>query len=81
MVEHHPTDYDAPAEVYANRRGAKGPLFYRKFGSLAEALRFAVESPPAGAANILIESDEERFEAGEIRRLYDAVQYPLPRPI
>jgi hypothetical protein len=76
------TDYAAPAEVYANRqRGARKPLFYRKFASLAEALQFIVEGLPAGMINVLLETEEERFDAAMIQTLYEAAEYPLPRTV
>lgn len=72
--------YDAPAEVYANRlRAAKRPLFFRRFGSVAEALQFVVERLPPGMVNVVVEADEERLEGAAIRALYDAGGYPLPR--
>jgi hypothetical protein len=75
-----PIDYAAPAEVYASRhRGAKKNLFYRRFASVAEALQFAVESLPPEMTNVLLETDEERYEGATVRALYDAAEYPLAR--
>lgn len=73
------TDYDAPAEVFANRRGARMPLFFKRFDSVAEALQFAVETLPTGLINVVIETEEERFDTVSIRTSYDAPDYPLPR--
>jgi hypothetical protein len=74
-------DYNGPAEVFAGRsqRGPR-PMRYQRFDTGAEALRFAIEILPA--ANLLgaiLESNERRYWHSEIRKLYDAPGYPLPR--
>jgi hypothetical protein len=72
--------YDCPAEVYAvQRRGAKRPLFFRRFGSVAEALQFVVERLPPNLTSIVLETDDQRLDAAEIATLYEASEYPLPR--
>jgi hypothetical protein len=74
------SDYSAPAEVYATpARGGKRTMFYRKFTSLAEAVRFIVEDLPKGMLHPLAETDRARFEGGALRALYDADDFPLPR--
>jgi len=75
-------DYAAPAEVFACRsRGASPrPVTYRRFDSGAEAIRFAIEELPSDVLfGTVIEVNEERFEAADIRKLYDSGAYPLQR--
>lgn len=75
------SDYSAPAEVYATPgRGARR-MFYRKFPSLAEAVRFAIEDLPRSMKHPLAETDTARFEGAELRALYDAEDFPLPRAV
>jgi len=77
-------DYAAPAEVFACRsRGASPrPVTYRRFDSGAEAIRFAIEELPSEVLfGTVIEVNEERFEAADIRRLYDSGAYPLQRKV
>jgi hypothetical protein len=54
-------------------------MFYRKFPSLAEAVRFVIEDLPAGMMHPIAETDQDRFEDAGLRALYEAAQYPLPR--
>ena len=73
-------DYGAPAELYPAPNRRRGPLRYRRFATLAEAVRFAQEELPADErAGTLIEADEVRYIGAEIAALYDAAGYPLPR--
>ena len=45
-----------------------------------EAIRYAVEEIPASSLlGAFLEVNEERFNSNEIRRLYESVEYPLPR--
>jgi hypothetical protein len=74
-------DYDAPAELFTGRsiRGAR-TMRYHRFDSGAEALRFAVETlPPEHLLAAVLKIDEVRYRHGEIRALYEAPGYPLPR--
>jgi hypothetical protein len=74
-------DYNAPAEVFAGRsmRGPR-PMRYQRFETGAEALRFAIEVlPRANLLGAILEANERRYWHAEIRRLYDAPGYPLPR--
>jgi hypothetical protein len=78
----HPFDYDAAAEIYPSRaRGSRRhPVGYKRFESAAEALRFAIEQLPAEAlVGAYLEIGEERYDAREMRVLYDASAYPLSR--
>jgi len=75
-------DYDAPAELFAckSRGSSPRPVTYRRFASGAEAIRFAIESLPADVLfGTVIEANEQRFDAAQIRKLYDSPAYPLPR--
>jgi hypothetical protein len=75
-------DYQAPAELFARAgRGARSrPVTYRRFDSGAEAIQFAIEKLTAEALlGTVVESDEERYEAAQIRALYDSRAYPLKR--
>jgi len=76
-------DYGAPAELFvmagAGRR-PKGNITYKRFGTAAEALRFAVEEMNAPAlAGAYLEVDEARFGSREIQDLYEDAAYPLTR--
>jgi hypothetical protein len=74
-------DYSAPAELFPAPNHRRGPLRYRRFDTLAEAVRFAQEDMTAAErAGTLIEADEIRYLGAEIAALYDAAGYPLPRP-
>jgi hypothetical protein len=77
-----PFDYAAAAEIYPSRaRGSRRhPVGYKRFDSAAEALRFAIEELPADAlVGAYLEIAEDRYDAREMRALYDAPAYPLPR--
>ena len=77
-----PFDYNAPAELFLSKPSAKGSRKkYRRFATAAEALRYAVEDlriPKAFGA--WLEVGDERFNSSEIRRLYEADDYPLRKP-
>src|SRR5690349_16251738 len=73
-------DYAAGAELFLSRNRARSTPQYRRFDTAAEAVRFVVESLSNGVrpgAYLLVE--EVRFDAEEIRYLYDSAGYPLPR--
>jgi hypothetical protein len=73
-------DYGAPAELFPSPRNRGRPLRYRRFATLAEAVRFAQEElSEADRAGALIEADEIRYSGAEIAALYDADGYPLLR--
>ena len=57
-----------------------GAVTYMRFAAAAEAIRYAVEEIPANSfRGAFLEVNEERFNSNEIRRLYESVEYPLPR--
>jgi len=74
-------DYDAPAELFPTRsRKGNRPMGYRRFAKAAEAVRFAIEQQSADKlVATVVEADDLRFVAEEIRALYDSAAYPLPR--
>jgi hypothetical protein len=75
-------DYAAPAEVFAckSRGSSPRPVTYRRFASVAEAIRFAIEELPSDVLfGTVMEVNEERFDAGQIRKLYESKAYPLQR--
>ncbi|MBX5224819.1 MULTISPECIES: hypothetical protein [unclassified Rhizobium] len=74
-------DYSAGAGLYPcktiNRRGRLG---YKRFDSVAEALRFAIEDMPASLlGGSVLEVEEARFDGLQMRKLYEAEAYPLTR--
>ena len=76
-------DYETPAELFMAKRkgGARQPLNYRRFGTAAEAIRFAVEDMPAvRTLGAWLQVGDDRFDGDEIQRLYDSADYPLKRP-
>lgn len=65
--------FDAPAELFVgSARGySRRAMQYRRFETGAEAIRYAIEQlPPELLRAAAIESAGERFEADEIRQLY-----------
>jgi hypothetical protein len=75
-------DYTAPAELFIAKRsgGPRGPLGYRRFGSAAEAIRFAVEELPGPRMlGAFMQVGDQRFDADGIRSLYQHHDYPLQR--
>lgn len=76
-------DYASGAGLYAGKtiRGSRCPR-YRRFETVAEALRFAIEDMPGSQQRgLVLEVDEARFDHRQIRILYEAPDYPLPRRI
>ena len=75
-------DYGAAAELFPGRHKTRmtGAVTYKRFAAAAEAIRYAVEEIPANSfQGAFLEVNEERFDSNEIRRLYESVEYPLPR--
>jgi hypothetical protein len=60
--------------------GRRVPLHYRRFDTVAEAVRHAIEeAPPSQLIGTLIECEELRDEGEAINELYQSEDYPLPR--
>jgi hypothetical protein len=74
-------DYSTPADFYpARRAGPRAKLHYRRFDTVAEAIRHAVEeAPSAELGGAVIECDEQRYQGDAIGLLYNSTDYPLPR--
>ena len=82
MIEMIAFDFDAPAELFSSARqgGARGPMYYRRFANGALAIRYAIEElPPSLLRGSIIQVDEDRFDAQQIRELYNCPAYPLAR--
>jgi len=74
------TDYTAAAELFPAAGRRRSIVNYHRFDSLAEALRFAIEElDPGLLPGAFIESEEVRYNADEMRILYDSRGYPLAR--
>lgn len=75
-------DFNAPADVFigGGRIGRRVAMSYRRFATTAEAVRFAIELQSSKKLPLtVVEADEGRLGAAEIRSLYDSADYPLPR--
>jgi hypothetical protein len=76
------TDFTAAAELFANKRKSfrsRVPLKYKRFDSLAEAVRFAVEELGDDLNGINIRTESDDVSGAAIRTLYDDAAYPLER--
>jgi hypothetical protein len=83
-------DFEAPADVFTGRGGSNshgvmrnhshGTMRYRRFRTGAEAVRHVIENQKSDLlGGTTVEVDGRRFEAAQIRELYDRPDYPLPR--
>lgn len=77
-------DYSLEAELFSGKGGNFGrqPLGYKRFARAADAICFAIEElPPHRLVGTYLEVNEERYQAKDIRRLYDSIEYPLARRV
>jgi hypothetical protein len=75
-------DYDAAAELYFGHPGARArrKVGYRRFPQAAAAIQFAAEQlAPAALDTAFMEVNDDRFNAAEIRQLYEHADFPLAR--
>jgi hypothetical protein len=74
-------DYGNEAELFSPRSRTSNPRArYQRFARAADAIRFAIEElPPELLLGTYLEVEEERFDRGGIRLLYDNAAYPLAR--
>lgn len=76
--------FEEPAELFAGGgiRKSRIPMFYRRFANGAEAIRYAIEQQSAQTlAMTVVEVEDVRFDATDIRSLYFSDAYPLPRGV
>src|SRR5947207_2889117 len=77
-----PFSYDTAAELFpaAIRKKKRAGFAYRRFGTAAEAVRFAIEELPADSLNgAYLQVEEARFDQSGIRTLYESEAFPWPR--
>ena len=75
-------NYNTEAELFpaAIRKKKRAGFAYRRFGTAAEAVLFAIEQLPADSLNgAYLQVDEARFDQNGIRSLYENEAFPLPR--
>ena len=74
-------DFGSAAELYPGSDAKHHrQVAYRRFDTLADAVRFAIEElKPTLLLGAVVEADEVRYEATEIRSLYDSTSFPPPR--
>src|SRR6516164_2067597 len=74
--------FNTAAELFpaAIRKKKRAGFAYRRFGTAAEAVRFAIEELPADSLNgAYLQVEEARFDQSGIRSLYESEAFPLPR--
>jgi hypothetical protein len=77
-----PFNFNTSAELFpaAIRKKKRAGFAYRRFGTAAEAVQFAIEELPADSLNgAYLQVEEARFDQNGIRTLYDSEAFPLPR--
>lgn len=76
-------DYsEANAELYIAAkydRWSRSPMTYRRFETLALAIAFACEEGSTDLTHKTIRTDAIDLNGADIRRCYDAQEFPLPR--
>jgi hypothetical protein len=77
-----PFNFNTAAELFpaAIRKKKRAGFAYRRFGTAAEAVLFAMEQLPADSLNgAYLQVDEARFDQSGIRTLYESEAFPLER--
>ena len=77
-----PFNFNTAAELFpaAIRKKKRAGFAYRRFGTAAEAVRYAMEELPADSLNgDYLQVEEARFDQNGIRSLYESEAFPLPR--
>jgi hypothetical protein len=76
-------NYLGEAELFYGGRGRRPGQFltYRRFDTLAHAVKFTVEELGTSAPYASIESGEFDFKGDEIGLLYDSDEFPLERKL
>src|SRR4051812_19052470 len=75
-------NFNTSAELFpaAIRKKKRAGFAYRRFGTAAEAVQFAIEELPADSVNgAYLQVEEARFDQNGIRTLYESGSFPLPR--
>ena len=74
-------NYTASADLYRfTSAKVRGHARYKRFDTAADALQFAMEGMPSHFLNgSILEVDEARYDGREIRKHYEAEDYPLER--
>jgi hypothetical protein len=75
-------NFNTSAELFpaAIRKKKRAGFAYRRFGTAAEAVQFAIEQLPADSLNgAYLQVEEARFDQSGIRSLYESEAFPLPR--
>src|SRR5258708_18393556 len=74
--------FNTAAELFpaAIRKKKRAGFAYRRFGTAAEAVRFAIEELPVDSLNgAYLPVDEARLDQSGIRTLYESQDFPLAR--
>lgn len=71
-------DYNAPAGLFTqSRHGRRSAAKYRRFGTAAEAIRYAMEEVPATLLpTITMEVGDETLDHRDVSRLYEDAGFP-----
>ena len=75
-------NFGVPADVFvgSGSRSRPGAASYLRFSTGAEAIRHVIEVlAPDRQQRAVIETDDVRLDAAEIRAMYEKAEFPLPR--